>query len=101
VAKSEDEIAVEDPAAPASDSPAVTSNRAVDVAVSLLLLAFAGLLGRQWRTGMGGRDRPAGRVLPVLSLGHPRRGQPLGSPRSFSSASKRAEPSSRASSFAA
>jgi len=54
VAKSGDEIVVEDPAAPASDSPAVTSNRAVDVAVSLLLLAFAGLLGfDNWRTGMG------------------------------------------------
>jgi len=54
VAKSEDEIVVEDPTAPAGDSPAVTSNRAVDVAVSLLLLAFAGLLAfDNWRTGMG------------------------------------------------
>src|SRR5712692_10503693 len=54
VAKSEDEIVVEDPTAPASDSPAVTSHRAVDVVVSLLLLALAGLLAfDNWRTGMG------------------------------------------------
>ena len=54
MAKSGDEIVVEDPTAPASDSPAVTSNRAVDVVVSLLLLAFAGLLAfDNWRTGMG------------------------------------------------
>jgi len=52
--KSEDEIVVEDPTAPASDSPAVTTNRTVDVVVSLLLLAFATLLGfDNWRTGMG------------------------------------------------
>ncbi len=52
--KSEDEIVVEDPTGPASDSPAVTSRRAADVAVSLLLLAFAGLLAfDNWRTGMG------------------------------------------------
>ena len=51
---SEDEIVVEDPTAPASDSPAVTTNRTVDVVVSLLLLAFAALLGfDNWRTGMG------------------------------------------------
>ena len=52
--KSEGEIVVEDPTAPASDSPAVTSNRAVDVVVSLLMLAFAGVLAfDNWRTGMG------------------------------------------------
>jgi putative tricarboxylic transport membrane protein len=52
--KSEGEIVVESPAAPASNSPAVASTRAVDVAVSLLLLAFAGLLAfDNWRTGMG------------------------------------------------
>jgi putative tricarboxylic transport membrane protein len=51
--KPEDEIVVEDPGAPAVDSPPVTSNRAVDVAVSLLLLAFAALLAYDnWRTGM-------------------------------------------------
>jgi hypothetical protein len=54
VSNSEDEIVVEDPTAPASDSPAVTTNRTVDVVVSLLLLAFAALLGfDNWRTGMG------------------------------------------------
>ncbi len=52
--KSEDEIVVEDPTAPASDSPAVTGNRSVDVVVSLLLLAFAGVLAfDNWRTGSG------------------------------------------------
>jgi len=54
VSKSEDEIVVEDPTAPARNSPAVTTNRTVDVAVSLLLLALAVLLGfDNWRTGMG------------------------------------------------
>ena len=52
--KSDKEIVVEDPAAPASDSPAVTTRRTVDVAVSFLLLAFAALLAYDnWRTGMG------------------------------------------------
>lgn len=52
--KSEDEIVVKDPTAPAKNSPAVTTNRTVDVAVSLLLLALAALLGfDNWRTGMG------------------------------------------------
>src|SRR5262249_39078320 len=50
---SEDEIIVEDPVAPASDSPAVTTSRTVDIVVSLLLLAFAILLAYDnWRTGM-------------------------------------------------
>jgi hypothetical protein len=54
VAKSEDEIVVEDPTAPASDSPAVTTHRAVDIVVSLLLLALAGLLAfDNARTGLG------------------------------------------------
>ncbi len=54
MAKSEDEIVVEDPSPPASDSPAVTSNRAVDIVVSFLLLALAALLAfDNWRTGMG------------------------------------------------
>src|SRR6266700_2679411 len=36
-----------------ADSPAVASNRAVDIAVSVLLLAFAGVLAfDNWRTGM-------------------------------------------------
>src|SRR5258705_11840168 len=54
MSKPETEIVVEDPAAPASDSPAVTTSRTVDVAVSFLLLAFAALLAfDNWRTGMG------------------------------------------------
>jgi hypothetical protein len=52
--KSGDEIVVKDPTAPARNSPAVASLRTVDIAVSLLLLALAGLLGfDNWRTGMG------------------------------------------------
>jgi putative tricarboxylic transport membrane protein len=54
VSKPEVEIVVEDPGAPASDSPAVTSNRTVDVVVSILLLALVGLLAfDNWRTGIG------------------------------------------------
>ncbi len=50
----EDDIVVEDPDAPAADSPAVTSTRAVQIGVYLLLLALAALLGfDNWRTGMG------------------------------------------------
>ncbi|HMH18216.1 MAG TPA: tripartite tricarboxylate transporter TctB family protein [Burkholderiales bacterium] len=52
--KPEAEIVVEDPTAPASDSPAVASHRAIEIVVSLLLLALAGLLAfDNWRTGMG------------------------------------------------
>jgi putative tricarboxylic transport membrane protein len=54
VSRPEAEIVVEDPAAPEPDSPPVAGTRAVDIAVSLLLLALAGLLGfDNWRTGMG------------------------------------------------
>ena len=50
---SEIEIVVDDPTAPEADSPAVTSVRIVDVAVSLLLLALAATLGYDnWRTGI-------------------------------------------------
>ncbi|MGJ4884680.1 MULTISPECIES: tripartite tricarboxylate transporter TctB family protein [unclassified Bradyrhizobium] len=46
------EIAVDDPTAPEENSPAVTSTRTVDVAVSLLLLALAAVLAwDNWRTG--------------------------------------------------
>jgi putative tricarboxylic transport membrane protein len=49
----EAEIIVEDPGAPASDSPAVTTLRTVDIGVSFLLLALAMLLAfDNWRTGM-------------------------------------------------
>ena len=48
------EIVVDDPTAPEADSPAVTSNRAADVVVSLLLLSLALTLGYDnWRTGAG------------------------------------------------
>lgn len=52
--KLEEPIVVEEPAAPPADSRALTSNRAADIAVSLILLALAALLGYDnWRTGMG------------------------------------------------
>jgi hypothetical protein len=51
------EIVVDDPTAPEDDSPAVTSNRAVEIVVSFLLLALAVLLGwDNWRTGIGWDD---------------------------------------------
>ncbi len=51
--KSNIEIVVEDPTAPEADSPAVTSNRVVNGAVMLMLLALAILLAYDnWRTGM-------------------------------------------------
>jgi hypothetical protein len=47
-------IVVEDPTAPDTNSPQVTSVRVVDVVVSLLLLAIAITLGfDNWRTGAG------------------------------------------------
>jgi len=51
---SETEIVVEDPDAPAEESPAVTGVRSVETAVYLLLTALALLLAfDNWRTGMG------------------------------------------------
>jgi putative tricarboxylic transport membrane protein len=48
------EIVVDDPTAPEDNSPAVTSNRTVEIVVSLLLLALAFTLGwDNWRTGIG------------------------------------------------
>ena len=53
MAASDQEIVVEDADAPADDSPPVASNRTVDAAVSLLLIAFALLMGiDNWRAGM-------------------------------------------------
>jgi putative tricarboxylic transport membrane protein len=50
---SEGEIVVEDPSAPAGDSPALTTHRTVEVAVSLALLGLAVLLALDnRRTGM-------------------------------------------------
>jgi putative tricarboxylic transport membrane protein len=54
MSKPETEIVVDDPTAPAEDSPAVTNIRRVETVTLLLLLAFAMLLA--WdnrRTGMG------------------------------------------------
>jgi putative tricarboxylic transport membrane protein len=53
MSNSEIEIVVDDPTAPEADSPAVTSTHVVDVTVSLLLVAFAAVLGYDnWRTGI-------------------------------------------------
>src|SRR5260221_824985 len=52
MSNTEIEIIVDEPTAPEPDSPAVTSTGAVDVVVSLLLLALALTLGwDNWRTG--------------------------------------------------
>ena len=49
----ETEIVVEDPTAPADNSPPVTSTRSVEIVVSLVLLALAALLAfDNWRTGI-------------------------------------------------
>ena len=51
--ETEAEIVVEDPTAPASDSPPVTTDRTVELVVSFLLLGLATLLAYDnWRTGM-------------------------------------------------
>ena len=48
------EIVVDDPTAPEQNSPAVTSNRTIEIVVSLLLVALAAILGYDnWRTGIG------------------------------------------------
>jgi putative tricarboxylic transport membrane protein len=53
MSESETEIVVDDPTAPEADSPAVASNRSIDVVVSLALLALAVMLGYDnWRTGI-------------------------------------------------
>jgi putative tricarboxylic transport membrane protein len=53
MSNTEIEIVVDDPTAPEADSPAVTNTRAVDIAVSLLLVVLAAVLGYDnWRTGI-------------------------------------------------
>ena len=66
MAESETEIAVDDPTAPASDSPAVTTTRTAEVVVYLVLLALALLLAYDnWRSGMGwAKDGPQSGYLP-------------------------------------
>jgi putative tricarboxylic transport membrane protein len=47
------EIVVDDPTAPEENSPGVVNTRSVEIAVSLLLIALAVLLGwDNWRTGI-------------------------------------------------
>jgi hypothetical protein len=60
------EIVVEDPGAPAKNSPAVTSTRTVDMVTSALLAAFAALMAfDNWRTGMSWAfDGPQAGYLP-------------------------------------
>jgi len=54
VSESNNEIVVEDPDAPAEESPAVASTRTVETLVYILLTALATLLAfDNWRTGMG------------------------------------------------
>ena len=53
MAESEIEIVVEDPDAPAKNSPSITSIRTVDMVVSVLLVCFAALMAYDnWKTGM-------------------------------------------------
>jgi len=53
MAASDQEIIVDDAGAPAADSPPIASNRSVEVAVSLLLIALAATLAfDNWRTGI-------------------------------------------------
>ena len=64
--ESETGIAVDDPTAPASHSPAVTTTRTAEVVVYLGLLALALLLAfDNWRSGMGwASDGPQSGYLP-------------------------------------
>ena len=102
--ESETEIAVDDPTAPASDSPAVTTTRTAEVVVYVVLLALALLLGlRQLaqRDGMG-QGRPAERIPAVLSVRDPRRRVPVRPRRRVSAADEGGhDASSRATSFGA
>jgi hypothetical protein len=66
MAESEIEIVVEDPDAPAKNSPAVASTRTVEMVTSVLLAAFAALMAfDNWRTGMSWSfDGPQAGYLP-------------------------------------
>jgi hypothetical protein len=51
--KSDMEIVVEDPTAPADDSPAVVTTRTVDIVTMIVLMAFSLLMAYDnWRTGI-------------------------------------------------
>jgi putative tricarboxylic transport membrane protein len=62
----ESEIVVEDPSAPSDASPVLAGTRTVEVAVYLLLIVFALVLGYDnWRSGMGwDREGPQSGYLP-------------------------------------
>jgi len=66
MASPESEIVVEDPDAPEDNSPAVTSNRAVEIVVYVLLLGLAAVLGYDnYRSGIGwASDGPKSGYLP-------------------------------------
>ena len=54
MSNTETEIAVDDPTAPAPDSPAVTDTRTAEIAAYLVLVVMAAVLAfDNWRTGMG------------------------------------------------
>ena len=54
MSSTEPEIAVDDPTAPAEDSPPVTSTRTAETVVYVVLVGLALLLAfDNWRTGMG------------------------------------------------
>ena len=63
---SDTEIVVDDPTAPADNSPAAATTRTVEVVVYLLLIALAMLLGfDNWRSGMGwAKDGPQSGYVP-------------------------------------
>ena len=66
MASPESEIVVEDPDAPEDNSPAVTSNRAVEIVVYVLLLALAATLAYDnYKSGIGwASDGPKSGYLP-------------------------------------
>ena len=85
MSSTEPEIAVDDPTAPAEDSPAVTSTRTVETVVYIVLLGLALLLAfDNWRTGMGWEvGRSAGRLFSILSFYGSRRCQSFRPCRNF------------------
>lgn len=71
MASSDNEIVVDDPDAPADDSPRVTTRRAVEITAYLVLIALAAVLAYDnWRSGAGwAREGPQSGYMPFyLSL---------------------------------